>query len=557
MGFTNRRSCVTPTLLGLLVAVATTTPIEANSFLGRHDVDRSAPDPKFQDHLLLEMESILGSEHHTFTEKRLQRIEKDLKPMFTAMPKTAEGKLQPAAINYMLHRAFVQRHGWFVRSLSGEGKSMSMWNSSSAATTLLENKVPDHVINAFEKRAGNHGNGLNEVAFLAATLEHLAHQEALDRLRKAYETFNFQYDDVVSTEEAESIIQAYMAVYILGGYLTAMSNTTTLQPSKIRILLDHIENVYPTWQQTLSFALDVKQRTAPKRDYLYFADLANVIEEFGEHFGEFQDKECLQMKDKLVEAEQPGSPGRVRLADFYKLSKQVSDGLFSESISYLRELGALDESDPVNPRVLVANYINGPSNCIASSEYYSVCCRDECENLLSHLEDQLKRSDATPAQLTAMVAALPSRTEQANRTLSPWLLARLDEMVRHHGGRVPLHGRLFAQWMHYAYPRECAYPHVAGAIAPQRIEEVLSGPNVKEAIESIVASAEEMDLQIEEAHNMNFTLDDDASMWLLEEELLAPEGMRSLGADWAGFPASTGVRGIAFVGAAFAVTMGF
>merc|ERR1719446_1964074 len=261
------------------------------------------------------------------------------------------------------------------------------------------------------------------------------------------------------------------------------------------------------------------------------------------------------MKDKLVEAEQPGSPGRVRIADFYMLSKQVSDGLFSESISYLRELGALDESDLANPRVLVANYINGPSNCIASSEYYSVCCRDECENLLSHLEDQLKRSDATPAQLTALVAALPSRTEQANRTLSPWLLARLDEMVRHHGGRVPLHGRLFAQWMHYAYPRECAYPHVAGTIAPQRMEEVLSGPDVKAAIENIVASAEEMDLQIEESHNMNFTLDDDASMWVLEEELLVsrPEGM----ADWAGSLASTSVRGVAFVGAAFAATMGF
>merc|ERR1719502_1974292 len=126
--------------------------VEANTFLGRHDDERSAPDPKFQDHLLAELEAALGNEHRTFTEKRLQRIEKDLKPMFTAMPKTADGKLEPAAINYMLHRAFVQRHGWFVRSLSGEGKSMSMWNSSSAASMLLEDTSSEHAIEAFEQR---------------------------------------------------------------------------------------------------------------------------------------------------------------------------------------------------------------------------------------------------------------------------------------------------------------------------------------------------------------------------------------------------------------------
>merc|ERR1719181_2376555 len=97
------------------------------------------------------------------------------------------------------------------------------------------------------------------------------------------------------------------------------------------------------------------------------------------------------MRDHLLNAELPGSPGRVRLAEFYQISKQVGNGMFSESQGYLRELGALDESDPANPRVLAANYINGPSNCLASSNYYSVCCRDECENLLSNLENELQR----------------------------------------------------------------------------------------------------------------------------------------------------------------------
>jgi hypothetical protein len=333
-----------------------------------------------------------------------------------------------------------------------------------------------------------------------------------------------------------------------------MSNNTKLQPIKVRLLLSKIDSVYPTWPQTLQFALDVKKRTAPNRDYLYYADVANVVEEIGEHFGDFQDKECVAMKDQLMEAEQPGSPGRVRLADFYKLAKQTSDGLYSESRNYLRDLGALDESDPANPRVLSSNYIYGPSNCIASSNYYSVCCRNECESLLSQLEINLQRYDATPTQLTSMVAALSSRTQLANRTLSPWLLARLDEVAKHHGGRVPLHGRLFSQWMHYAYPRECAYPYVAGAVSPTTIDTVLSDPNVKDAIDNIVASAEEMDQHIEEASNMTFQeYDDDISMWTLEEELLVAHP-KEMSADTSAFFAFTSVRGVAFVASVFVVS---
>merc|ERR1719181_2183715 len=256
--------------------------VEGNTFLGRHQAAPSymSSDPEFQQRLLKQLEVSLGSEHRTFTGKRITDIEKDLMPMFTAMPKKAHGKLEHAAINYMLHRAFVHRHGWFVRTLSGEGKSMSMWNSSSAVTTLLGDKVSQNVTKAFEKHMGTSGTGLHEISVLAATLEHLAHKEALERLQIAYQAFNFQYDDVVSTEEADQAVQAYLAIYILGGYLTAMANTTKVEPLQVRLLLEHIDAVYPTWKPSLQFALDVKQRVAPKRDYLYFADVANVVEEF-------------------------------------------------------------------------------------------------------------------------------------------------------------------------------------------------------------------------------------------------------------------------------------
>merc|ERR1719389_1442186 len=76
-------------------------------------------------------------------------------------------------------------------------------------------------------------------------------------------------------------------------------------------------------------------------------------------------------------------------------------------MDYLRQLGALDESEEGNPRIIVPNYLASPTNCLgASSGIYNVCCLDECTNLL-------------------------------------------------------------AQWMHHAYPRECVFPHVSGTTKPR------------------------------------------------------------------------------------------
>merc|ERR1719221_911571 len=45
------------------------------------------------------------------------------------------------------------------------------------------------------------------------------------------------------------------------------------------------------------------------------------------------------------------------------------------------------------------------------------------------------------------------------------LRTQLNKIAANHGGKIPLHGRLFAQWLHYAFPAECPFPHVAGTAA--------------------------------------------------------------------------------------------
>ena len=90
---------------------------------------------------------------------------------------------------------------------------------------------------------------------------------------------------------------------------------------------------------------------------------------------------------------------------------------FSEALPYLRQLGALDESKQGAPAVIIPNYLNGPSNCVASSKFYAVCCIDECEPLLGHVEQSVAAPDASPEFIAELVSNLPSATVSAPREL--------------------------------------------------------------------------------------------------------------------------------------------
>merc|ERR1719310_2702564 len=94
---------------------------------------------------------------------------------------------------------------------------------------------------------------------------------------------------------------------------------------------------------------------------------------------------------------------------------------------------------------------------------------------------------------------------------------RLDEVAAHHDGKVPLHGRLFAQWLHYAFPQDCPYPHVAGTVKPEtplRYEDT-------GGVDSTVATDDEVELHIKsEAARVTPSPEAGSEMWSLHEVLL-------------------------------------
>jgi len=511
-------------LVSLMLLANLAVVADANAFLRRpaSQNDTASMSVESERALLVELEGALGGTHRHATEKRLKRIENMLRPMFVAMTKNENGKLDSAAAGYMLHRIFVQRHGWFIKALEPAGNSHAAWSASSPVS-VLEGRVGDHVQDLFEKRLGVHGLGLHELAVLASSLEHLVHVEALDRLKVAYRGAKYSQEDVLSQEEATNVMDMYMAIYVAG---SVQNNLTSMTASTAQHLHSNIDKLYPNWPDTQQFLREVYGSVAPKRDYLYFNEVENVIEEVGERFGKYQDIECRQFKDWLVAVEDlsVGGAGRVRIADFYGQALNHGRWQFSESLDYLRQLGALDESDASNPRVIIPNYLSSPSNCVASSSYYSVCCIDECESILGRLEEIISAPEASPATITSLISVIPSATVPADRTLAPWLRQRLDEIAEHHGGKVPLHGRLFAQWLHYAYPRECSFPHIPGTVDPKRPEDMraASGAEVdlsadETEMHRVVAAAPARKSRLPGAESH---ASEESAMWSMHEELV-------------------------------------
>jgi hypothetical protein len=391
-----------------------------------------------------------------------------------------------------------------VKGLDPAGDS---WNTTSPAG-ILKDRVSSEVIHLMEGRLDGHGFGLHETAVLAATLEHLVHDESLERLNKAYESQSLGQNDHLDNLQSETVLDAYMKLYILPEDLAGVASDADMVAT------------YPGWRETQDFVRDVRREVSRTEhgSKPSFTLMQNVVEEVGERFGRFQDAECRQMKDQLVALGDHGV-GRVSLADFYRPALDDNSFAFQESMDYLRELGALDETDPSSPSVIVPNYVNAPSNCIASSSFYSVCCLDECEQLMGHLESNIKAPEANVETIVNLVSKLPSSTVKAPRALPQSLLDRLDEVAAPHAGLVQLHGRMFGQWMHHAFPRECPFPHVAGATAPRTPDEWMESTG-----DESLASPEEMRQYVDKAAKSPSEVHPDGELnhWEVHEELLMP-----------------------------------
>merc|ERR1719388_615944 len=58
-----------------------------------------------------------------------------------------------------------------------------------------------------------------------------------------------------------------------------------------------------------------------------------------------------------------------------------------------------------------------------------------------------------------------------HQALNGTLKDKLQEIaIQNADGLVPIHGRLFAQWLHFVFPHDCPYPHTGG-LSPKTQEQ--------------------------------------------------------------------------------------
>merc|ERR1740121_3229358 len=229
--------------------------------------------------------------------------------MYVALPKNELGTLEPAAVRYILHRYFVQKHGWYVKGLEPAGQS---WNSTSP-TSILTSRVPAFIQSLFEQSLHGEGMSLHEVAVFAATLS-----DFID----LYDALN-----ISSTMPAKS--SAGVDPVIRGYVLQLLDGTTKIRNWKeLQDLEQGMRAEFPSWTDLKLWVEDVRKTISSDRaqrrfdaNEFSFGRVVEEVQELNDRLGAFQDLECRSIKTALADMafRNAGRPtGRVLLSDFYR-----------------------------------------------------------------------------------------------------------------------------------------------------------------------------------------------------------------------------------------------
>merc|ERR1719265_3129579 len=88
---------------------------------------------------------------------------------------------------------------------------------------------------------------------MAATLEHLIHDEATGRLGSAYRAVNMSKNDTIKEEKVDEILDTFMMMYILG------IDHSSVSLDELGMYKAHVDAIYPGWRGTQTFVREVRQ----------------------------------------------------------------------------------------------------------------------------------------------------------------------------------------------------------------------------------------------------------------------------------------------------------
>jgi hypothetical protein len=476
----------------------------------------------FKEDIMNAMGSMLGCGGQASAE-HIADIRRVLTPMWQTLPKSYD-RIDRRSLRYLVHRYFMQTSSIMVR---GFEPTRLVNDSHWGVADILSQKVPAYVESVLDaKHNTQHGFSLQDAVDMVLMLDQLIFDSESANLESVYHRQHRSLDRSMHYPDIIRVFEEYMIKWMVDAdpqdHATLVENKTLLAE-----ILPHYHALMKFAEgqiRSFDFKRQASMKTSKSRrlnalEMRYsFEDAHEIAGGITRSFQSYWQSECETMKDALVEMDSRKT-GRVPLAKFYNTAVNT-DWRFGESETYLRELGALDESSKwMGPQVIIPNYLQASSNCIVSTPHYLVCCVNECESLLGEIEVAINAPTALPDDILNVISTMSVPTtldDDAPPRSDRRLVSDLEQIAKKHGGMVPLHGRLFAQWLHYVFPRECPFPHKAGmvsSVTPLEHEQAIA---TKEEMSKHAANASAFDfvdtVTEEELQWM--------SQWSAEEELM-------------------------------------
>jgi len=472
----------------------------------------------------------LGAGRNSKIDPRLAAVKAKLAPTWSSLAKDAMGRTDEISLRYAAHRYLMQTYRISVQGLEPVLQGLAGSSEESKEFPLLAKIAPAIVKQHFEMSEMSRYSFDDLAAFIIMLEELVRIPDNNTLVDDIFRTQPLSREGTVPFRFFARAMESYLQQWILAGdpeTIEAVQQNTSFRDE---IFEDWVSLSSMVHGLVHSHAYEQSRQPLPKGSSnplsvgYSFEDFHEVTGRLVTSFGEFWHDECEKTKDKLLKLEH-GATGRVRIADFHNTALS-GEWRFSESKEYLRKIGALDETSiTMGPSVIIPNYLRSANNCVVSQSHYKICCWSPCEDYLSDIEEATRTPLAMPEQILAVVANMTLGLDDFTVNLPNAMESQLYSIAALHGGRVPVHGRLFAQWLHYVFPRDCPYPHKAGTVSDLLPMEF--GDN-------FVASDEEMEHHASQAfwtlpNSSNattrgelFLADDDWMMqWSHEEELLS------------------------------------
>jgi len=405
----------------------------------------------------------LGTRNSSAGDKHVITMESAMQATYKALPKNKKGLLSHNAAAHLVQKYVMQVYHYSIRGLGPDPADIA--RNASDHSNDYEKSAPEKLQLLLESRHAGQGLALRDAASLAVMM----HSLVMDRDRVlTYQAFDHLIymnmlpdNEELSVPDVVKVIQAWQWLH-----------RHDFETEK-DVFVDHmtvpVHAMYEfgdlaMWLMEAKFYSERHSLNPFKPKTLSIADTVQLAHKSTEEMGMWQDHDCKAMKRYLIKLD-PDRNGRVPLDTVYKqpeIDDEHGEQVFrlSESQDYLRSVGGLDESDPRDPQVLISNYVLGPANCYRSTAFHTFCCLNECDAVLTEVERVVGGPSAKPDDLLPLLSNLTTASMDEPQPFSESLVEKLSSVAAHNGGEVPLHGRLFAQWLHFAFPHECPYPHV-------------------------------------------------------------------------------------------------